>query len=90
MKKHKRMLSRRIFIVSNANENVNDKFMILRQEYVILSETKNIFADMYGVSAVRRGRRTLQCLLLWYNVYDKIKLKKFEIFVPFWLAQWSI
>ena len=62
MKKHKRMLSRRIFIVSNANENVNDKFMIMVQEYAILSETKNIFADMYDVSAVRRGRRTLKLI----------------------------
>ena len=62
MKKHKRMLSRRIFIVSNANGNVNDKFMILLQEYAIMAETKNIFADMYDVSAVRRGRRTLKLI----------------------------
>ena len=80
------MLSRRIFIVSNANENVNDKFMIMVQEYAILSETKNIFADMYNVSAVRRGRRTLQ--LICFGIMYMIK--KFEIFVPFWLAQWSI
>ena len=56
------MLSRRIFIVSNANGNVNDKFMILLQEYAIMAETKNIFADMYDVSAVRRGRRTLKLI----------------------------
>ena len=75
MKKHKRMLSRRIFIVSNANENVNDKFMIMVQEYVILSETKNIFADMYDVSAVRRGRRTLQliCFGIMYMIKENYK-----------------
>ena len=71
------MLSRRIFIVPNANENVNDKFMIMVQEYVILSETKNIFADMYDVSAVRRGRRTLQliCFCIMYIIkenYNKV------------------
>ena len=71
MKKHKRMLSRRIFIVSNANENVNDKFMIMVQEYAILSETKNIFADMYDVPAVRRGRRTLQ--LIFFGIIYVIK-----------------
>ena len=75
LKKHKRMLSSRIFIVSNANENVNDKFMIMVQEYVILSETKNIFADMYDVSAVRRGRRTLQviCFGIMYMIKENYK-----------------
>ena len=71
MKKHNVKLFRRIFIVSNAKGNVNDKFMIMVQEYVILSETKNIFADMYDVSAVRRGRRTLQ--LICFGIMYMIK-----------------
>ena len=75
MKKHNVKLFRRIFIVSNANVNVNDKFGIIRQEYAILSETKNIFADMYDVSAVRRGRRTLQliCFGIMYMIKENYK-----------------
>ena len=38
---------------------------------VIMSETKNLFAYMYDVSAVRRGRRTLQ--LICFDIIYMIK-----------------